>query len=80
MKKNYYGKYRNQEVLCDKSLEILENVKPERNSIINCFDAIKLKPKNALESQAFIQLKSEYCDKFRCLECAIGHNILRKTI
>jgi hypothetical protein len=75
-----YGKYRNQEELCDKSLEILESIKPENNSIIRCFEAIKLKPVNALESQAFIQLKSEYCDKFRCLECAIGHNILRKTI
>lgn len=73
-----YGKYKNQEELCDKSLEILESIKPEMNSIVKNFEAIKLKPKNALNTQALIQLKNEYCNKFKCLECVIGHEILRK--
>ncbi len=31
---------------------------------------------DALESQACIQLKSDYCVPKRCLHCAFGHNLL----
>jgi len=32
---------------------------------------------SALQSQATIQLKKQYCDENRCLECAIGFELLK---
>ncbi|TXE15752.1 DUF2851 family protein [Psychroserpens burtonensis] len=59
-------------------LEIVNAIATEKNSIIDGFSQLKHKPKSALESQAFIQLKTEYCDKNKCLQCAIGNTLLTK--
>ncbi|MFK7781120.1 DUF2851 family protein [Psychroserpens sp.] len=50
----------------------------EKNSIIKGFNNIKKVSKSALESQALVQLKTEYCDKHQCLKCAIGNSLLNK--
>ena len=71
-----YGKYKGNEDLCDRAFQLLESCKPEGNSIIEGWKKLDMKPANAFESQYLLQLKTEYCDKFRCLECAVGHSIL----
>lgn len=71
-----YGKYKGEEDFCDRAVQLLESRKPESNAIINGWKKLDMKPANAFESQYLLQLKTEYCDKFRCLECAIGHRIL----
>jgi len=71
-----YGKYKGKEDFCDRAIQLLETCKPEGNSIINGWKRLDVKPANAFESQYLLQLKNEYCDKFRCLECNIGHRIL----
>ena len=48
----------------------------EKNSLINKFRAIGLPTQNALDSQALLQLYNDYCSKNRCLECALGNQIL----
>ena len=68
-----YGKV-NIEVL----LDIIRKISPEKNSAISKFNKIDLVAKNALDSQALIELRNSYCDKSRCLECAIGKNLLTK--
>ena len=35
------------------------------------------KSKNAFETQSLLQLKNEYCDKSKCLECGIGIQLLK---
>ena len=50
----------------------------EKNSILEKFLKLKTLSSSALESQALIQLKNEYCDKNRCLQCAIGNEILTR--
>ena len=53
-------------------------VAAEENEIIKKFRALNPKyPKGALQSQALLQLKKEYCDKKRCLNCAIGLQVLQ---
>jgi hypothetical protein len=74
-----YGKYKGQEDYCDRALSLLETCQPEGNSIIAGWASMNLKAENAAESQSLLQLKNEYCDKFRCLDCAIGHNILKSS-
>ena len=72
-----YGKYKDKEEHCDRAIELLENCKPESNAIIKKWETLGIKAENAFETQALLQLKNEYCQKFRCLECAVGHNILK---
>jgi len=71
-----YGKYKAEEDYCDRAIQLLETCRPESNAIITGWKKLGFKPVNAFESQYLLQLKNEYCDKFRCLECSIGHRIL----
>lgn len=73
-----YGKKRGQSDFSDKALKLLEELPPEKNSIIEKWKALEIKPKNAFESQALLQLKNEYCKNKRCLECAVGNKLLRQ--
>jgi hypothetical protein len=53
-------------------LDVLQQIPAERNSIIDKFQYFGVSVKNAFESQALLQLKREYCDLQKCLQCAIG--------
>lgn len=59
-------------------IDLIQTVKPEKNSIIEKFDFFKIKSKNAFESQALLQLKNEYCSNKKCLQCEIGLTLLKK--
>ncbi|RAJ13384.1 DUF2851 family protein [Olleya aquimaris] len=55
---------------------LMEQLKPEKNSIVDKFKTLKVDAKSALQSQAIIQLKNNYCDNNQCLKCAVGNTIL----
>ena len=59
-------------------LDLIQQIKPESNGIVSGFEKLKPLSTSALETQALIQLKSEYCDKNQCLKCAIGSSLLGK--
>lgn len=54
----------------------LEEMAPERNSIVGAFVSAGLPCRNAFDSQALIQLRREYCEKHKCIYCRFGHRIL----
>ena len=58
---------------------LLDDIKPEKNAIIDKFNSFGIKTKNAFETQSLLQLKNEYCNKSRCLECAIGVELLKSN-
>jgi hypothetical protein len=60
-------------------ISLLNEVGPEKNAIIDKFSSFGIKPKSAFETQSMLQLKNEYCNKSRCLECAIGMELLKKS-
>ena len=60
-------------------IHLLSEVSSEKNTIIDKFSSFGLKSKNAFETQSLLQLKNEYCNKKRCLECAIGMELLKKN-
>ena len=60
-------------------IQLLNEVAPEKNAIMDKFGSFGINPKNAFESQSLLQLKNEYCNKSRCLECAIGMELLKKS-
>ncbi|WP_417289967.1 DUF2851 family protein [Corallibacter sp.] len=57
-------------------LKLIQQLPPEKNSIIAAYNNLQPVAKSALQSQALIQLKTEYCDKHKCLFCAIGNNLI----
>jgi len=57
---------------------LIKALKLENNSIVSKFLELKSIERNALSSQALLQLKQEYCDKNRCLHCAIGNSLIVK--
>ncbi|OIQ17351.1 DUF2851 family protein [Lacinutrix sp. MedPE-SW] len=57
---------------------LLEQIAPEKNSIVSKFNSLKNVADSALQSQALIQLKNEYCNKNKCLQCAIGNQLIIK--
>ncbi|MFC4738900.1 DUF2851 family protein [Flavobacterium ponti] len=58
-------------------LELISQIKPERNTIIDKFEVFKIKSKSAFDSQALLQLKNEYCNHKKCLHCNIGLALLK---
>lgn len=58
-------------------LETMNAVHPEKNNVIEKFATFGIKSKNAFETQSLLQLKNEYCDKSKCLECGIGIQLLK---
>lgn len=73
-----YANYSCKEELKEKAIEFLEHIEPEKNNIINNWMDLGIKPRSALESQALLELKNEYCSQKKCLNCSIGNAILKQ--
>ncbi|HEX5155025.1 MAG TPA: DUF2851 family protein [Parafilimonas sp.] len=74
-----YGVNKNDGAWKDRSLNFLMEIEPEENVITKQWQAYGVANKNALESQALIHLKNNYCDKKLCLDCAVGVKLLRTS-
>ena len=74
-----YGHYHKQESFKQKALQWLEETANEINSITGGFKKLSLVNKSAYDSQSYIELKTQYCDAKRCLECSVGNELLRKS-
>lgn len=71
-----YGKHLGEDVYKDKAIGLLEELKPEKNMIVDKYKHLGIKARSAADSQALLQLKNNYCDKKRCMSCAIGNRIV----
>lgn len=60
-------------------IQLLDEVAPEKNSIMDKFRSFGIKSKSAFDSQSLLQLKNEYCNNSRCLECAVGMELLKNS-
>ena len=74
-----YGHYHNENRYKDKALQWLLDVNAEKNNITKGFVSLHMENNTAFDSQALIQLKNEYCNKKRCLDCTVGNKLLRNT-
>ena len=59
------------------ALQLLDVLPAEKNSIINFWQQHGWHARNAADSQALIELHNNFCKQKRCLDCAIGLNIIR---
>jgi hypothetical protein len=71
-----YGQYHKEQQYKDKALQWMEEIAAEKNEITKGFTALTITNNNALDSQALIQLKNNYCNQKRCLECAVGNKLI----
>lgn len=62
----------------ERAVKILEELKPEKNTIIKKWENLGLKIKSSFDSQAVIEQYNEFCLKKRCLQCSIGSSILKR--
>ena len=61
-------------------IQLLNEVIPEKNAIVDKFNSFGIVSKSAFGTQSLLQLKNEYCNKSKCLQCAIGIEILKKQL
>ncbi|MFV5696000.1 DUF2851 family protein [Flavobacterium sp. LB3P122] len=60
-------------------IRLLNEVAPEKNAVMDKFSSFGIQPKSAFETQSLLQLKNEYCNKSKCLDCAVGMELLKKS-
>lgn len=73
-----YAKHHKNETINQKALSYLEILSSEDNTIIKKWELLGVKSTNALQSQALLELKNNYCSQKKCLTCSIGNNLLKK--
>ena len=73
-----YAKSQGKEISED-LIDLLQQVSSEKNAIIDKFESFGVKSKNAFDSQSLLQLKNEYCNKSKCVTCAIGMDLMKNT-
>ncbi|MBP6183048.1 DUF2851 family protein [Flavobacterium sp.] len=73
-----FAKSRGKEISED-LISLITEVSAEKNAVIDKFCSFGIQPKSAFETQSLLQLKNEYCNKSKCLECAVGMELLKKN-
>lgn len=68
----FYGKKFSKDQFCDLAFDLLTQCAPEYNRKTRFFQTKQHLITSAAASQGAIQLFDHYCEKKRCLECAIG--------
>lgn len=76
---NHYGEVYNKEHLSKKALVFLNQMPAEKHNISDSWRKIGMEVDSASQSQALLHLLKNYCQKSRCLECAIGKKIINTS-
>lgn len=71
-----YGKIIPDPFILNKAVSWLEQIPAEHNRVIEGWKRTGISVKKASGSQALTELKKQFCDQRRCLECEIGKQIL----
>lgn len=71
-----YARVSSNHELQDRVTEIYETLPPEYNTYTRRWAAGGTAPENAFDSQAMIQLSTEFCAAKRCAECPLGAMML----
>ncbi len=74
-----YGKQKGEPAFTDRAMKFLEQVPGENNNITRQWKSLGLNTRSAFQTQALLQLKRRYCDAKRCLQCAIGTQLVRNN-
>ena len=73
-----YAIRKEDETIQERIMSLLELIPPEKNHTIEGWKRFGVCAENAFQSQALIELKTQYCDTRKCLQCSIGHKLLAR--
>ena len=62
--------------IADEFYKRVEKLNAEKNQIIRKWNESGIESRTAFETQALLQLKNNYCDQKRCLNCQLGAKII----
>ncbi len=71
-----YGYNHGDTTLQERMITWMESIRPESNTKLKTLATVNLSNKNAMESQALLELYDQYCTPRHCLQCLIGREIL----
>ncbi len=74
-----YASDLNQQVKDQVIFDILLSLPPEKNQICMKYKKFGFEVRSALDSQALLELRSEYCVQKRCASCSVGQYIFTNT-
>jgi hypothetical protein len=72
------GLYHKEQSLKDKAIQWLAETDAEVNYITRGWHELGIRAKDASQTQALLELKTQYCDEKRCLDCAVGNALLKQ--
>lgn len=72
-----YGRYTLDEEMSYSSLTLLESIAAEHNRFTKTWFRMGVEPRDAIVSQAILQLSKEYCTPLRCHECPLGKMVTK---
>lgn len=72
-----YGRYYQQQEWKEKCFDLLQEVKPEMNSIMKEFRSAGWEPVNSFDSQGMLGLYKNYCSPKKCLQCKIAQSLIK---
>ncbi len=72
-----YARHHKLKSLETKILDSYKSLKAEKNNVIKYYENCGFKIHNSQDSQGVLQLKKNYCQQKKCLNCIIGKTILK---
>ncbi len=72
-----YGLYHKDLAQQEKAMAWMAAIPPEINTITQEWQQLGIANHHAHQSQALIELKTQYCNAKRCLDCAVGNALLK---
>ncbi len=63
----------------ERALSLLGALPAEENAVLRNWADQGVQARNALDSQALLQMKKHHCDKKHCLQCPVGVKLLRSS-
>ncbi|HTL82386.1 MAG TPA: DUF2851 family protein [Bacteroidia bacterium] len=75
-----YGKELRNETYVEEAIAILEKIPAEKNSIVLNYERSGWEMKHAADTQGILELKRNYCDRKKCLDCEVGRKVLNRRI
>ena len=75
-----YGSISGREEYCTQALRLLEKLPAEENRYMRLWQAEGIKPHDAFESQALLQLITEHCVVKGCGQCPVANRLLRERL
>ena len=72
-----YGQTTGKGALKDAAFDLLGDIPAENNAIVRSWSGMGVPVRSALDSQALLQLRNEYCTQGRCTDCKVGKSIIK---